>query len=489
MKYDILLGFKSYLQDCLNPNNAKTYYSAVKKVFNDCNISSLGDVSECYILDRLKKFRTKNEVSAAKNGLKHLAKYDGSLQLPTDAAFKSITQHKRNHVKSKGRSVNFDTMMKKTNACRDPKMKYAYRLAAVSGLRVSELAELNPQDITFQSDGRLEIHVRHGKGGKEGWVTCLKDDYLSKHLKNYIETLQPDERLFYDESYMRKYAWEHGMEMHDFRRAFAVLQKRELIQDGCNAKEADKIVQEQLRHSRFSNTKRYLYGRKIIAKSKQVPVKKGKIEVVEPVTDIALGDYNIQDFYDLASDLDARDLSVQEKKALNNYMGSEYRDMNKVLNNKDFNVPDYILQDIDTLTDCLERKEIPREEVVYRGMDNLEILFGEDGQKLSSEELSQKYSGTLFIHDGFASTSLDKQIATAYAGFDDSVVMQIKVPEKMKGMYLGAVNRYRELELLLQRSSIFQIENIEKKDGIIYVDTSLIYQVKKKGKVYGKKHK
>ena len=30
--------------------------------------------------------------------------------------------------------------------------------------------------------------------------------------------------------------------MHDFRRAFAVLQKRELLQDGCNAKDADKIV-------------------------------------------------------------------------------------------------------------------------------------------------------------------------------------------------------------------------------------------------------
>lgn len=41
MKYDILLGFKRYLQDNLNPNTAKTYYSAVKKVFNNCNISSM----------------------------------------------------------------------------------------------------------------------------------------------------------------------------------------------------------------------------------------------------------------------------------------------------------------------------------------------------------------------------------------------------------------------------------------------------------------
>ena len=43
----------------------------------------------------------------------------------------------------------------------------------------------------------------------------------------------------------------------------------------------------------------------------------------------------------------------------------------------------------------LERKKIPREEIVYRGMDNLGVLFGDDAKKLSSEELNQKYSGTL----------------------------------------------------------------------------------------------
>ena len=52
MKYDILLGFKRYLQDNLNPNTAKTYYSAVKKVFNNCNISSMGDVPESYLPPR-----------------------------------------------------------------------------------------------------------------------------------------------------------------------------------------------------------------------------------------------------------------------------------------------------------------------------------------------------------------------------------------------------------------------------------------------------
>lgn len=128
-----------------------------------------------------------------------------------------------------------------------------------------------------------------------------------------------------------------------------------------------------------------------------------------------------------------------------------------------------ILQDIDTITECLERKEIPREEIVYRGMDNLGVLFGDDGKKLSSEELNQKYSGTLFISDGFSSTSMDKQIATAYAGFEEGILMRIKIPKRMRGMYLGAVNRYREMELLLQRSSIFKLDAIEKKLSLIHI--------------------
>lgn len=59
----------------------------------------MGDVPEKLHTDQLEHFRTKNEVSAAKNGLKHLAKYDSSLKLPDDAASIFKTIKKRNYVK------------------------------------------------------------------------------------------------------------------------------------------------------------------------------------------------------------------------------------------------------------------------------------------------------------------------------------------------------------------------------------------------------
>lgn len=59
-------------------------------------------------------------------------------------------------------------MMKKTNACRDPRMRYAYRLAAVSGLRVS-VGGIGPWRHYISIRWPVENSYEHGKG-KEGWV-------------------------------------------------------------------------------------------------------------------------------------------------------------------------------------------------------------------------------------------------------------------------------------------------------------------------------
>lgn len=489
MKYDILLGFKQYLKETMTPNTAKTYFTAVKKVFGDYNISSLGDVPKEHIIRQLKTFKTKNELSAAKNGLKKLYEYDSSLKLPDEADFKNIARHKRNKVKSKGKMVDFDQMMRKTNAIRDEKLKYAYRLAAISGLRVSEIADLEPGDISF-SDGYIKVHVRNGKGGKEGNVICLKDEYLYERLGEYMKGMEADERIFYGQGYMRKYAYEHGIQMHDFRRAFAVLEKRELQNQGYSLKEANEVVQEQLRHTRFANTERYLSGRKIIAKKlrKEQKLKpKGSTPLVAPNHRQDLEAMEPQELYNLMSELDARDLTEPERQALKFYAGDGFGEINSALYGNQ-EVPDSVLEYIDILTECLERKEIPRNEVVYRGVSKLSVLFGEEAKNMAIEEIRQKYEGTLFISDGFSSTSIDESISKDFTGNQTGILMRISVPAKMKGMFLGDVCKYKESEILFQRKSVFKINHIDSDDKNIIVDASLIYQAKKKGNMsHGRK--
>ncbi|MDU4971453.1 MAG: hypothetical protein E6X19_01905, partial [Hungatella hathewayi] len=92
MKYDILNEFKAYLQANLNKNTAKTYYSAVNKVFENIDFNDLQDVSEDKILDRIRKLSSKNQVSAAKNGLKYLQVVNNHLQMPADARFAEISK-------------------------------------------------------------------------------------------------------------------------------------------------------------------------------------------------------------------------------------------------------------------------------------------------------------------------------------------------------------------------------------------------------------
>lgn len=166
MKYDILHEYKQYLYDTLNKNTAKTYYSAVNKVFLDLHFNDLSQIPESMILERVKQLESKNLVSAAKNGLKLLYKFDSKLNLPKDEAFSNISKHKRNYVKSKGKRIDFDKTQRKVNSIRNKKLKLAFRLASISGLRVSELADLEARDLKFNDDGKIIVSVRNGKGGK-----------------------------------------------------------------------------------------------------------------------------------------------------------------------------------------------------------------------------------------------------------------------------------------------------------------------------------
>ena len=91
----------------------------------------------------------------------------------------------------------------------------------------------------------------------------MKDDYLYRRLKEYILAADPDNKVFYSEVYMREKANEAGMQMHDFRRGFALESRNQYMEDGMTAEEANQAVKAALRHARFSTTKRYLYGRKL----------------------------------------------------------------------------------------------------------------------------------------------------------------------------------------------------------------------------------
>jgi len=157
--------------------------------------------------------------------------------------------------------------MRKINSIKNEKLKYAYRLMTVSGLRVSEVAALKKEDIAINGN-QITIDVKNGKGGEPGTVHCMSDDYLSQRLADYMNKKE-DEKLFYGADTMKHKAMELGIECHDLRRIAAITYRQNQRDLGRSLEEANGDVQKFLRHVRFSTTKRYLFNRKLKIKRKE----------------------------------------------------------------------------------------------------------------------------------------------------------------------------------------------------------------------------
>lgn len=162
-----------------------------------------------------------------------------------------------------------ETIDRKINRLENEKLKLAFRLMKVSGLRVAEVASLKKTDIQVEGN-QIFVTVHHGKGGSNGVVHCMPDSYLLNKLSMFIASKSDEEKLFYSASAMKKKALELGIECHDFRRIAAITYHQSLRKEqNLSVEQADELTQEFLRHERFSTTKRYLYNRKLELKPTQ----------------------------------------------------------------------------------------------------------------------------------------------------------------------------------------------------------------------------
>lgn len=156
-------------------------------------------------------------------------------------------------------SCSEKTYEHKINAIKDEKMKYAFKLQKASGLRVAEIADLEKNDITFNSEAEsFEVLVRNGKGRKTRIVKDIQDEYLYEHLQDYIGSFDDGEKLFPSSAMMKKKAGELEMETHDLRRINARVNFREEVANGASKYEARRKVGKKLGHSSPKTTTSYI---------------------------------------------------------------------------------------------------------------------------------------------------------------------------------------------------------------------------------------
>lgn len=183
--------------------------------------------------------------------------------------------------------------------------------------------------------------------------------------------------------------------------------------------------------------------------------------------------FNLDDEYEKLSSLDVKDLSKDEISSLERYSGSGYSRINRSLYDNEYRPlstyeKELNEKDINTLTNCISRKEIPFDFKAYRGIDNMEFVFGDDANNMSLEELNKKYSGIYFVNKGFSSVSTDYDVANDFLGYSNKGgVMTIDVPKGSKGIAMGDVSVFKngEKEVLLQRGSAYQIKSIDMDDN------------------------
>lgn len=166
-------------------------------------------------------------------------------------------------VASQGKKLSHSelTYSHKINGIRDKKLKLAFRLQKKSGLRVDEVASLRPEDIVFSdSDKSIILGVRNGKGRKSRVVNVPPDEYLFNMLKDRVAELGLGESLFYTAAYLKRKAYEHGMETHDLRRINSRERFREELIEGATRREARSAVARELGHEDPKITSSYLGG-------------------------------------------------------------------------------------------------------------------------------------------------------------------------------------------------------------------------------------
>ena len=204
------------------------------------------------LLSELKKIKMRSETSAVVNGLRRLK---NNISIPDEKEIKKSIKSKTVKLRENDEGKELKKIMKKINVLRDKKLKFGYRLALVSGLRVFELADLEKKNIQLTDEG-IKINVLNGKGGKNDTINCLRDNFLENSLKEYLQSVN-EEKVFYKKDYIMHQALEHGFECHDLRRAFSKLVYKEKKKEVGDYK-ANIEVQIAMRHTKFSTTKIYL---------------------------------------------------------------------------------------------------------------------------------------------------------------------------------------------------------------------------------------
>ena len=249
--YDVLSAYKDYLLRIYQPETANTYYKRLCTLFTGQSaVNTVINLDLDQILHNLSTIKHKNYFSQSKNALLHFCAFQCITLSPDE--LNSIAKLEKTTKKKyrKLNEVDFNQVDKKIKRIRNIRLKTSYQVLIATGLRVSELSGISPNDCNI-TDNEITFTFT-GKGGKQEAVSIQAKQHpmLYKRTIELISTTPQDKKLFYSAPYLQKRAAYLGFACHDLRRAYAKLEYKQ--------SKSKNVVMEKLRHSNVRNTNIYL---------------------------------------------------------------------------------------------------------------------------------------------------------------------------------------------------------------------------------------
>ena len=251
MIYDLFKDYKDFLLEQYQPSTATKFGEKIAELFEGQSLSdTIPKLDIDKILGKLGEIKHKNYFSQTKNAFLHFCEFQNiqlsAKHLEAIKRLESNTHKKRRQLKI----IEYSDIDKKIKHIRNKRLKLSYQTMLATGLRVSELAGISPDNCTVDSEGISFIFT--AKGGAESVTTISAVAYslVYQELKALIESPSQEKKLFYSANYLQRKAKELGFGCHDLRRAFAKLEYKK-----SRSKEQ---VMEKLRHKSLKATNIYL---------------------------------------------------------------------------------------------------------------------------------------------------------------------------------------------------------------------------------------
>lgn len=198
------------------------------------------------------KGKSKNYINQTKNALKHYhICNDDYINLDVIKLSKLHDKTKKNPRKPE-ETLYLKKINSRINALKDKRKKLAFRLQQISGLRISEISNLEKNDIVFAENNRLIITVQKGKGNKSRILKTIEDKYIYENLK--LLDPRKNNKLFHSASTLMKKANELGFKSHRLRKVFS---DQINLKFSGTSKEKRELLQKLLGHGVSEKNKTY----------------------------------------------------------------------------------------------------------------------------------------------------------------------------------------------------------------------------------------